>query len=366
LEAEKRQRAAAKLRELAAEKRQRAEMERQRLAEAARQREETERRKLAEEQKRREEVQRQRLAKEKQQREEIARRKLALALKYKPGSMFKDCTDCPQMVVIPPGKYTIGSSDAEVRQLKVPEQSQRQERPRHTVNLVNLFAVGRYEVTRRQFARFVAVSSRKVSGPCWHFAGSAWKIDPGKSWRHPGYKQSGDHPVTCVSWKDAKAYVKWLAQLTGKPYRLLSNAEWEYAARAGTKTARYWGNDWQNSEGCAYGNLADKKSGWVPYFDCSDGFATTAPVGQYRANNFGLYDMMGNLWEWTEDCWSIKYGLTTSNGRALTFPGCLLRVIRGGAWFTRPELIRSAHRHGYRQDHGNNIIGFRIARTLNY
>ena len=160
--------------------------------------------------------------------------------------------------------------------------------------------------------------------------------------------------MVCVSWKDAKAYVDWLSGKTGKGYRLLSEAEWEYVARGGTRTSRYWGA----GEGgqCEYANGAAS---------CRDRSVYTAEVGSYRANGFGLHDVLGNVWEWVEDCWHEDYTGAPVDGSAWTSGGeCGYRVLRGGSWVAKPRNLRSAIR--IRNSTGNrvNFLGFRIARTL--
>ena len=168
------------------------------------------------------------------------------------------------------------------------------------------FAVGKYEVTRGQFAAFVQATGHDTSKGCWEWTGE-WKQNASNSWRSPGFGQTDRDPVVCVSWEDAKTYVAWLSERTGHQYRLPSEAEWEFAARAKTTTMRPWGDDRDNKAGCAYANGADltakeKFSDWRT-MDCRDGQVYTAPVGSYSANGFGLHDMIGNAWEWVEDAW---------------------------------------------------------------
>jgi sulfatase modifying factor 1 len=169
-----------------------------------------------------------------------------------------------------------------------------------------------------------------------------------------------------VSFEDATAYAEWLGKQTGKPYRLPSEAEWEYVARARTTTTRYWGDSEQ--EACAYANVADREAkakhpGWVT-FDCDDGYAETAPVGRFKPNAFGLYDMLGNAWEWTQDCYNDGYKNAPINGSAWLSGDCNRRVVRGGSWDGGPDGVPSALRGwGYA---GGRIddLGFRISRTL--
>jgi formylglycine-generating enzyme required for sulfatase activity len=176
--------------------------------------------------------------------------------------------------------------------------------------------------------------------------------------------------VACISFDDATAYVLWLQQKTGQSYRLLTEAEWEYAARADTTTVRYWGDDVKTS--CDYANVLDLKakttitgaSNWSN-FNCDDGHAFTAPVGSYKANGFGLYDMLGNVWEWTQDCWNDNYSGAPTDGSAWTAGDCSKRVARGGAWYVDPLLyLRAAYRYRGSNEGRGSGGGFRVARSL--
>jgi formylglycine-generating enzyme required for sulfatase activity len=209
-----------------------------------------------------------------------------------------------------------------------------------------------------------------MSGGCWEWTGSEWKINASRNWRTPVFDQTDSHPVVCVSWGDAKSYIEWLSEKTGRQYRLQSESEWEYAARAATSTMRPWGDDRDNKAGCAYANGADltakeKFSGWRT-MDCRDGQVYSASIGSYSANAFGLADMIGNVWEWVEDCWNDSYEgeERPDDGSAWTSEGCTGRVLRGGSWASGPENLRSAVRYWIASVNGGNIIGFRVARTL--
>lgn len=257
----------------------------------------------------------------------------------------------PEMVSIPGGSFLMGSSSGE-------EGSQDDERPRHPVT-VAAFKLGKHEVTREQFAAFVDDSGYNSSG-CYAWNGSTFEQDSSTSWRNPGFSQSGSHPVACVSWEDAQAYLRWLNGKTGKRYRLPTEAEWEYAARAGTSTARHWGEEANSA--CGYANVADRtaKSRFTNWsvFPCGDGYVFTAPVGSYQPNAFGLYDTLGNVWEWTCSDYTGRYDGTemTCNSGASG-----LRVIRGGSWDDPPLDLRSASRTGPDPDFRSNDLGFRLA-----
>ena len=198
-------------------------------------------------------------------------------------------------------------------------------------------------------------------------------VRDGRSWRNPGYPQTGSHPVACVNWNDAKAYLGWLTKKIGKQYRLLTEAEWEYAARATTtpgSASRYtFGED--DSAMCRYGNVADKTARqtipgadtWTIY-PCSDGYAYAAPVGTFAANAFGLYDVHGNVWQWTEDCYNISYIGAPTDGSPWVAGDCDHRVVRGGMWGSSPANVRLARRFKDPNDMRSQDIGFRVARSM--
>ena len=278
------------------------------------------------------------------------------------GAEFRDCPDCPQMVVMPLGAYSMGSPSKERGRKDT-------EGPVHRVTIERPFAAGRYEVTRRQFHRFVDETGHSELDRCRTYERGGWEWRDGKSWLEPGFAQTDDHPVVCVSWEDAKAYVEWLSMKTGKSYRLLSESEWEYAARGGTQTARYWGD--RPSAACKFANVVDrsyrKKNPYrkAAIHRCDDGYASTSPVGLRAENEFGLYDMLGNVWEWVEDCWHAGHSESSADGSARSSGGdCSRRVVRGGSWGSTRDYVRSAVRMS--AGSGNRFIGggFRVARTL--
>ena len=217
---------------------------------------------------------------------------------YQPGDYFKDCDDCPGMVVVPSGSFMMGSSDNE-------QGRDSDEGPRHLVKIDEPFAVGRFEVTFDEWDACVA------DGGCRGYEDEDWG--------------RGKRPVINVSWEDAQAYVAWLSQATGEEYRLLAEAEWEYAARADTAT-RYWWGDEITPE---YANYEES------------GYHRTTEVDSYPANPWGLYNMHGNVWEWVEDCWNDSYKGAPSDGRAWTTGDCGRRLVRGGSWFSDPKSLRS-------------------------
>jgi formylglycine-generating enzyme required for sulfatase activity len=294
--------------------------------------------------------------------------------RYQPGDEFRDCPDCPLMVVVPAGDFTMGSSDAE-RTWAIEQGASKGwvefEKPQHPVTIERPLAVGRYEVTVSQFEAFAQATDHDMSGACWEFVGSSWKRNTSKDWRAPGFDQTESQPVVCVSWDDASTYVAWLSEMTGYQYRLLSEAEWEYAARAGTTAMRPWGEDSDNRIGCTHANGADltakTKFSYRRMMNCHDGNVYTAPVGSYSANNFRLHDMIGNVLEWVDDCWHDSYDEEgrPDDGSAWTENGdCDRRVLRGGSWNNVPAILRSANRFRYNFDDRDFDTGFRVARTL--
>ena len=275
------------------------------------------------------------------------------------GTVFRDCDECPEMVVIAPGRFVMGSPESETERWGTDREG-----PRHPVTIARAFAAGRFEVTRAQFAAFVEETKHAAAG-CTEWTGALWESDPARGWRETGFSQTDRDPVVCVSWADAKAYAQWLSRRTAKRYRLLTESEWEYAARAGTTSARYWGGS--ADQGCRYANLGDlemrRALGFEPAADCSDAHAHTAPVGSYLPNAFGLYDMLGNAWEWTEDCWHESYrGAGADDSARTQGAGCARRVARGASFSSNPRNVRSANRGSFTAATRYTHVGFRIAR----
>lgn len=279
---------------------------------------------------------------------------------YTPGSEFSDCDDCPVVVVVAGGTFLMGSLEGE---------EDRPEGPIHEVKIDYDFAVGKFEVTNGQFALFVEETGYKQEKNCIIWTGK-WQALPDTSWRNPGYgrEPEDNEPVGCVSWHDAKAYIAWLSEKSGKPYRLLTESEWEYVARAGTRTRFPWGDDADDI--CERANLFDesgRKASALVYIpaECDDGYAFTAPVGSFPPNTFGLYDVTGNVWEWTEDCYTVPYPPGYDDGRSYQVEGeCEKRSIRGGSWITTPLRQRPAFRGRDPADLVFVPFGFRVARDL--
>ncbi len=277
----------------------------------------------------------------------------------KPGKIFRDCNGCPEMVVIHSGSFDMGSTDNEDGRSK-------DEGPVHRVKIAN-FAIGKYEVTRGQFAAFVKATKYITGDKCQTLVKGNFEEHKG-DWRAPGYPQENIHPVVCINWDDATAYAKWLSHKSGKKYRLPTESEWEYAARGRTTTAHYWGNN--PADACQYANGADKTAqakiqgaqSWLIH-DCTDGYVYTAPVGKFKPNAFGLYDMLGNVWEWTADNYHDAYTDAPSEGSAWQGNG-VRRVLRGGSWNNSPKNLRAATRYASEHEVRFSSFGFRLARQL--
>jgi len=269
----------------------------------------------------------------------------------KRGSTFRECKDCPEMVVVPAGRFTMGSSSGE-------KERGSDEGPQHVVTIGTAFAVGKFPVTRDQFAVFARETGYAAHSDC--------------DWRNPGFAQDGSHPVICVSWDDANAYETWLAKKTGKPYRLPSEAEFEYAARGRTSPGaypRFWFGD-DEKELCKYGNGGDQKAEnervsiiGIPS-PCNDGYANTSPVGHYQPNAFGLSDMAGNAEQWMADCRHDNYNNAPADGSAWTIGCSTGHMLRGGSWNRSWVALRAAARNANFADNGGDDYGIRLARTL--
>jgi formylglycine-generating enzyme required for sulfatase activity len=267
---------------------------------------------------------------------------------HKPGDTIQDCDECPEVIGIPGGSFAMGSPDSETGHSA-------DEGPVHLVEIKE-FDLGRFPVTRKQFAAFVAAAGYKYANSCRIVEGKKLEDRPGFSFLNPGIYQDDKHPAVCVSWYDALAYVSWLSKKTGKHYRLPSEAEREYAARAGTSTPYYSGTSISSA-------IANFDSGVTAI---SAGIAPgkgTLPVESFWPNTFGLYQMQGNVAEWTQDCWNPSYDAASSKGEAAKTGDCSKRVLRGGAWGYASFRLRSAYREAVPANHRYFHVGFRVARA---
>jgi formylglycine-generating enzyme required for sulfatase activity len=272
-------------------------------------------------------------------------------------AVFRDCPTCPLMKVLPPGQFQQGSVPRTAETVAL-------EYPRHAVSIAAPFAVSVYDVTVAEYRESAEAAGHDADG-CWSYDGS-WREHADLNWRHAGFDQGPSHPVTCVSWNDAVAYAGWLSTRTGQHYRLPSASEWEYAAAAGTGEVRPWKS--QPELACRSANVADASAmsqfpGWKT-FACRDGYVHTSPVGSFAPNALGLYDTLGNVFQWTADCWHDSYNGAPADGAAWTAGDCSRHEVRGGSWFTDPAFVRTTYRSRFSADYRTNTVGFRLVRVI--
>ncbi|MCF8208668.1 MAG: SUMF1/EgtB/PvdO family nonheme iron enzyme [Rhodoferax sp.] len=326
-----------------------------------------------------------RLAREEAQRKQaadLARAEQLQSARLDPSKTIKDCADCPELVVIPAGSFTMGSSASEqqhAQQQGAQKTWTDREGPQHLVQ-VGAFLLGKTEVSVGQWRAFTAATSYRTDAErnagtvkgCYAMdvVDGKWDWREGRSWKNPGWTVEDNEPVICISWNDASAYVQWMRKRTGLNYSLPSEAQWEYAVRAGTSTSRFWGDD--PNAACRYANGADQTAwpdgsakAWGTRHECKDAYFYVAPVGHYQPNAFGLYDMLGNATEWVQDGFHDDYRGAPTDGSVWTTGGDpSLRVLRGGGWDDNPGDLRSAYRGRSSPGDRNSSGGFRIARTL--
>jgi formylglycine-generating enzyme required for sulfatase activity len=265
---------------------------------------------------------------------------------------FKDHPAAPEMVVVPAGRFVMGASQNELQDGSFSGRY----RPQHEVTFVQPFAVGRHAITRGEFTAFVNNTGYRTQAGAY-LVPREHTFDPDASWRNPGFAQDDSHPVVCLRWEDAKAYADWLTHHSGKTYRLLSEAEREYVARAGTTTP-FWSG---SSITPAHANYNENINNGL-----EDVFRNrTLPVGSSAANPWGLYDINGNVREWCEDVWHDTYHGAPTDGSAWLLGGATdVRVIRGGCWAAGTIPCQSAYRDWRLTSHAMNNLGFRLARAL--
>ncbi|KGI77558.1 formylglycine-generating enzyme family protein [Oleiagrimonas soli] len=293
---------------------------------------------------------------------------------YRPGQNFSDAYvdisgNAPTMVVIPTGSFMMGSADSE-------SGHQASESPLHKVDIEHGLAVSRTEISVAQFREFVRESGYVPDSVRLHGSNiydgrrGTMRDDSDATWEddYAGRPSRPDHPVVNVSWRDAEAYAAWLSKHTGKNYRLLSEAEYEYVMRAGTTTPYWWGSGSPKREVENLPGSRDRsplRRSWTHAFKgYRDGYWGDAPVGHFAPNPFGLYDIDGNVSEWVQDCWHDNYTRAPRDGSAWVNPGCGLRMIRGASWGSSPEQSRSAFRIAAEPDTRSGRVGFRVARDL--
>lgn len=273
--------------------------------------------------------------------------------------MLRDCPDCPELAVLPRGSFRMGATPGEEELEGVPCDERARSSPQVMVQVARDFAIGRFEVTRGEYAAFVREAGEASPSSCMSVA-----RQPARSWRDPGFAQDDRHPAVCVSWDDAQRYVAWLSRRTSKRYRLPSEAEWEYAARAGME----WPRPWTGGLGayCEHANIFDRSgrrglrgAADATVAPCDDGFDVTARIGSFRANAFGLHDMIGNVSEWVAD-WHAPYppgDVVDPGGPA---QGTEV-VTRGGSWYFA-TLCSATRRYPLAPTERHFHVGFRVAR----
>ncbi|MDF2180410.1 formylglycine-generating enzyme family protein [Aliiglaciecola sp. CAU 1673] len=264
---------------------------------------------------------------------------------------FKDCDDCPEMIEIPSGKFTMGTPADELKRAE-------NEGPQKEIVFERSFAMSKYEITVADFSAFVETSGYQVEGKCYIISGEDWRESSEHNWQNPGFSQDNAHPVTCVSWHDANAYTNWLSQQTGLNYALPSEAQWEYAARANTQTTFYTGVTIDATQA----NFNGAKT----YGEGKEGEyrQKSTQVGRFPANPFGLYDILGNMFEWTADCWYEDLSKIPTDGGILVISPCDKRTWKGGSWYNDPQHVRPGFREGGDPSVRANDIGFRVVRNF--
>jgi formylglycine-generating enzyme required for sulfatase activity len=279
------------------------------------------------------------------------------------------------MVWVPAGSFMMGASAELEERQGVPAYNRGRAQPVHKVTFARRFATGKYPVTIAQFRTFVQETGYDAGNSCTNQHRNdghmIYEDARGYSWRDPGFPQTDDHPVVCVSWDDAMAYAAWLSKKTGHHYSLPNQSEYEYAMRGGTTTAFFWGDvrTEHDDPACQYANEPDldqgKAVGDVPMgrdyrFQCSDGWAYTSPVGVYRPNAYGLYDMFGNIWEHLEDCWTVNHDGAPSDGSTRKDGDCNAHPSMGGSYGNAAFAAYAGSRPSRDNDYRGHSWGFRV------
>jgi formylglycine-generating enzyme required for sulfatase activity len=270
----------------------------------------------------------------------------------KPKDTFKECAECPEMVLVSAGEFMMGSPEDEPERFA-------QEGPQHRVKIGRSFALGKLKVTRDQFETFVRETNYSTGDRCYTIEAGRVEDRVGRSFRNPGFVQEGNHPVVCVNWDDARAYVAWLTKKTGKLYRLASESEWEYAARAGTTTPFWWGSTISPEQANYDGNSI--------YAGGTKGENRQKTVGadQFKPNAWGFYQVHGNAFEWVEDCWNDSYRNAPADDSVMLAGNCTRHVRRAGAWNYPAATLRAAYRDSRPATTRGSNMSLRVARTVN-
>ncbi len=287
-----------------------------------------------------------------------------------PPPAIGNCPVCPELALVPPGKFLMGSAPDAVELDAATGES-----PAIAIAFTRPFHVSRREITVAEFRRYVEATGAEPAPGCRVWLGGQWVFERDRSWRDPGFAlpPQDAEPVVCVNWEDARGYAEWLSKEGGKRYRLPSEAEWEYVARGGTSFPRFWGERDSNegaalSLACDFANVYDSSAvdgyhfPW-PNARCSDRIAALAPVGQYKPNAFGVFDIIGNVREWVMDCYTASYAGRPEDARAWTWQGgCELKGVRGGSWASRPRNARAPARGAEPTALRQSDLGFRVVR----
>jgi sulfatase modifying factor 1 len=284
----------------------------------------------------------------------------------------RDCEVCPVLVTIPAGRFLMGTAIED--RLIDPRTGKpaTNDGPQHAVTFDAPVTIGKYEVTVDEFGTFIAETGHETTGRCMEFSKrDSFSFNTELNWNNVGFEQAGNQPVVCVAYFDALAYVRWLSKKTGRNYRLPTEAEWEYAARAGSTGPYHWGDD--RAVACDFANVrsqgayaiskrqaqSDRESG----FPCDDGFTQSSGVGSFKPNGFGLHDMQGNAWEWVIDCIHKDYeGAPTDGSAWIDDQECQFAVIRSGSYLNLVERSSTTVRAGRPKNGGATNMGFRVAR----
>jgi formylglycine-generating enzyme required for sulfatase activity len=263
------------------------------------------------------------------------------------------CIHCDEMIAIEAASFQIGSTTQNASTYV-------DELPQRPITISEPFAMGRHQVTRGQFSAFVTATGHQMEAGCWTLTDEGWQHAPNADWQSPGFSQTDEHPVVCVSHEDALAYIDWASEVDDRRYSLPSEAQWHLASTA-TQATPFWGTRYDI---CDFGNVPDltsKNKVAKVGEPCDDGTLYTAAVGSFKPNPNGLFDMIGNVWEWTADCWQDNYDALPQNGSAFIHPKCEEHALRGHSWTDAPGAVTLRTRYSLPSDARQSFVGFRIA-----
>ncbi len=283
---------------------------------------------------------------------------------------YADCPQCPLITDLSGGTFLMGTAEAD--RLTDPRTGKpaTNDGPQHEVR-VPAFSIGVFEVTVGEFADFIAATGYETVGKCMEFSKpGGFSITADARWDDTGFDQSDRHPVGCVSMFDAQAYTDWLSTVSGKNYRLPTEAEWEFAARAGATGPYFWGTS--EADACDYANVRSNGANTISKrqvkadeagFPCDDGYRDSAPAGSFAPNAYGLFDVQGNNWEWVADCNHKSYAGAPTDGSAWLDDNCQFGVIRGGSYLNLVERSSVTVRAGRPRSGAATNMGFRVVKS---